>query len=588
MSWVKSAQALQTADKGMEEVVKALAQATVTQQQASAESNRRHEEAMAQQQQALAQAIAAQQENTRLLSAQFMAQQESTQAQVAALQKAVQQLAQGQEQSGVAASNPVSVRASHFLQKLTPSDDVEAFLTTFERIAEREGWPRDQWAGIISPFLTGDPQKAYFDLPAEHIRDYERLKTEILARLGVTTAVRAQRVHRWRYKPDQPPRSQMHELIQLVKKWLQPEKLSGPQMVERVVMDRYLRSLQDDLQRWVSHGNPTNADQLVELVERYTVVEDLLGPAKRREPTPRTPRPATTPRREALPDVGVRRFTPSAIEPRRSVPVPKMGDIQCWRCRSWGHTRAQCPLQEEPMECEVARRSSFYVQRACATHLDLASGRFECEVWVNHLPARALLDSGSMVTLVHARVLGRIGPVYKTLRVVCIHGDTKEYPLVPVTVSYGHTSVTQEVGVVKNLIHDIIVGRDCPLFLELWDQVQTGLPGELGTLSLEGTESGGSGPETSTTHPSNVKIPVGDNDVAEILNSNNSGPMSGLKTELNSEGGKSPHYKSCWGRMTRSSPRLRRVRGKRPQGQCIQTWMYPGVRLAPPSYRILP
>ena len=304
MSWVKPAQTLQTAHNDMEEVIRALAQATVTQQQASADANRRHEEAMAQQQ-----------ENTRLLAAQFTAQRESTQAQVTALQEAVQRLAQGQEQSAVAVSNPVSVRASHFLQKLTPSDDVEAFLTTFERIAEREAWPRDQWAGIISPFLTGDPQKAYFDLPAEHIKDYERLKAEILARLGVTTAVRAQRVHRWRYKSDQPPRSQMHELIQLVKKWLQPEKLSGPQMVERVVMDRYLRSLQDDLQRWVSHGNPTNADQLIELVEQYTVVEDLLGPAKRREPTPRTPRPATNLRREALPDVGVRRFTPSALEP---------------------------------------------------------------------------------------------------------------------------------------------------------------------------------------------------------------------------------------------------------------------------------
>ena len=109
MSWVKSAQKLQTTDKGMVEVIKALAQAavtqqqaTVTQQQALAEANRRHEEAMAQQQ-----------ENTRLLVAQFTAQQESSQAQVAALQEAVQRLVQGREQAVVAASNPV--RASHFL-----------------------------------------------------------------------------------------------------------------------------------------------------------------------------------------------------------------------------------------------------------------------------------------------------------------------------------------------------------------------------------------------------------------------------------------------------------------------------------------
>ena len=193
------------------------------------------------------------------------------------------------------------------------------------------------------------------------------------------------------------------------------------------------------------------------------------------------------------------------------------------------------------MDCGIGRRSSFYVQSVCATHLDLAAGRFECEVWVNHLSARALLDSGSMVTLVHARVLGRLGPVTKTLRVVCIHGDTKEYPLVPVTVSYGHASVTQEVGVVKSLIHDIIVGRDCPLFLELWTQVQMGLPGELGTLDLEGTGSEGSEPETSPTYPSDMETPVTNNETAENANMEDNAPVPGLETELISEGGKSSH-----------------------------------------------
>ena len=186
------------------------------------------------------------------------------------------------------------------------------------------------------------------------------------------------------------------------------------------------------------------------------------------------------------------------------------------------------------MECGTGRRSSFYVRSVCTTHLDLAAGRFECEVWVNHLPARALLDSGSMVTLVHARILGRLRPVTKTLRVVCIHGDTKEYPLVPVTVSYGHASVTQEVGVVNSLIHDIIVGRDCPLFLELWNEVQMAPPGELGALGLEGTGSEGSGAEI---HPSDIEIPTIDNEVAGNANVEDNAPDPGLKPGLISEGG---------------------------------------------------
>lgn len=47
------------------------------------------------------------------------------------------------------------------------------------------------------------------------------------------------------------------------------------------------------------------------------------------------------------------------------------------------------------MEFESGRRTTFYVQRACATHLNLAAGQFECEVKVNNLPAKALLDSGT-------------------------------------------------------------------------------------------------------------------------------------------------------------------------------------------------
>lgn len=52
--------------------------------------------------------------------------------------------------------------ASHYLQKLTPSDD--AYLTTFERVDFWKGWQKD----------------------------YKKLKAEILACMGVTIAVHAQ------------------------------------------------------------------------------------------------------------------------------------------------------------------------------------------------------------------------------------------------------------------------------------------------------------------------------------------------------------------------------------------------------------
>lgn len=65
-------------------------------------------------------------------------------------------------------------RVQAALQKMTAKDDVEAFITVFERVAEREGLPPDQWVEVLALFLTGDPQKAHFDLNAAEAQQYKK------------------------------------------------------------------------------------------------------------------------------------------------------------------------------------------------------------------------------------------------------------------------------------------------------------------------------------------------------------------------------------------------------------------------------
>ena len=59
------------------------------------------------------------------------------------------------------------------LTKLTERDNIEAFLTTFERAIEAHGVERDKRAVILAPQLTGKAQLAYAAMSNEDARDYD-------------------------------------------------------------------------------------------------------------------------------------------------------------------------------------------------------------------------------------------------------------------------------------------------------------------------------------------------------------------------------------------------------------------------------
>ncbi len=131
------------------------------------------------------------------------------------------------------------VQAAKLFPKMTPHDDVEAYLQMFETTASSEGWHPEDWARALAPLLTGEAQRAYFALPAASASQYVEVKKEILARLGLSPICAAQYFHEWEYKPRLPARAQVAELMRLAQHWLLEGSLSASQVAERVVVDRF-------------------------------------------------------------------------------------------------------------------------------------------------------------------------------------------------------------------------------------------------------------------------------------------------------------------------------------------------------------
>ena len=82
------------------------------------------------------------------------------------------------------ATSPQPAKASHEgeakLMKLSDQDDVEAYLTTLERIMRAYEVKEERWAVKLAPQLTGKVQQAYAAMSTEDAGDYQALKEAIL------------------------------------------------------------------------------------------------------------------------------------------------------------------------------------------------------------------------------------------------------------------------------------------------------------------------------------------------------------------------------------------------------------------------
>uniref|UniRef100_A0A803JMY6 Gypsy retrotransposon integrase-like protein 1 n=1 Tax=Xenopus tropicalis TaxID=8364 RepID=A0A803JMY6_XENTR len=282
------------------------------------------------------------------------------------------------------------------------------------------------------------------------------------------------------------------------------------------------KALPRDLQRWVGQADPQDMTQMVELVERYVATEGYLGEgaspqrpgkAQRLQENPgktvpflkgvvsQSNRDRNSGMATGLNSGAKPRVVPSQ---RQETSDRERRGVQCFRCWEFGHVAANCPLTTEPMDCSWGRRKSLYAHPACLASQQEETGKQFCLVGIKGQQVSALLDSGSLVTLVRASLLDITDSLNSRVGVMCIHGDTKEYPTAVVMIETQSGNVKYQVGVVKNLMHAVILGRDFPLFWRLWGRgsnTEKGSPREAEEpdLSPEPFTSGDSAGEVGVT-----------------------------------------------------------------------------------------
>lgn len=154
------------------------------------------------------------------------------------------------------------------LTKLSEADDVEAYLTTFERMMQAYKVPNECLVYKLVPQLIGRAQQAYAAMPTADARKYEEVKAAILRRYDINAETYWQRFRSFRLKEGESHRKMATRLSDMVDKWMKECK-TVKEVYELIVVEQLLETLPTEVRVWVCERNPKSSTVARELADEY-------------------------------------------------------------------------------------------------------------------------------------------------------------------------------------------------------------------------------------------------------------------------------------------------------------------------------
>ena len=354
------------------------------------------------------------------------------------------------------------------LTKLTESDDIEAFLTTFERAVEAHGVDRDKRAAILAPQLTGKARLAYAAMTDANARDYDRVKAAIFQHYDINEETYRRRFRSIKPLENETPVELAIRVKDLAEKWLRDCR-DREAVVDVMVKEQFVEVLPEEVRVWVKERKPRNTQEAGRLAEDYRQARkvELWAPAQK------TGVKKGTPGQRGCYSCGQlghmakdcsssgKKVSPSTSKGEDVLKVEKRlkkdeKPFLCYNCGGRGHTSRQCP--SDAFFCGAKRLRDHRGKKPLVRQSFRCKGFVEGQ-YVNDM----VLDTGCSRTLVRRELVREDKlNLEKSVTVQCAHGDAVEYPVATVEISGQGRVVIVEAAVSDKLPHSVLLGTDVP------------------------------------------------------------------------------------------------------------------------------
>ena len=164
------------------------------------------------------------------------------------------------------------------LSKLTESDDIEAYLATFERMMEAYEVEERRWAFQLAPQLTGKAQQAYAAMPQSSAGKYADVKAAILRRYDINEETYHQRFRGVARKENETYRELAVRVVDLLTKWMKEYMGDVQRVLEQVAIEQLLSTLPRDVHIWVRERKPETVIKAGQLADDYALArKQMIG-----------------------------------------------------------------------------------------------------------------------------------------------------------------------------------------------------------------------------------------------------------------------------------------------------------------------
>eukprot|EP00731_Ephydatia_muelleri_P014418 Em0008g138a len=307
------------------------------------------------------------------------------------------------------------------LTKLTESEEIEAYLTTFERMMSAHEVDKEKWAFKLAPNLSGKAQLAYAAMDSDDAKDYTSKSRRRFC--YATTSIQRQ---------------------------------------------QFLTTLPQELRVWVTDRKPKTSTEAGQMADEYVQTrkstqesKQVLGERINKEPLQcHTCGKAGHIARDCrMKSIGGQKKSEKDDKEKN-----QRSELRCFNCGGRGHMSMKCP--SKALTClKLSAHPVWHRSKGGPTCSGTVEGQATEDI---------LLDTGCSRTMVRTDLVAP-SSVSSTQQVVirCAHGEAVSYPTALVNMEIEGLQVCVEAAVCKSLPVSVLLGTDVPELFTLLSRVRS-------------------------------------------------------------------------------------------------------------------